>query len=1366
MTSLLTVIEGSVPSEKKTPTAVCIANPSYGIVGSVVTLDGRQSSDPDALPLQYTWEFIAVPIGSTVRQEGFRTITNDSVPGDSAVRPVVVSFSPDIVGEYQIGLTVTNGLFSSTQCSIRVSIRAILVPHGRGLVPDGKFIWNYIRDVWSQVDGKEWFETFWSALIQIAGSEMLKLYQNDFSKSIRDIQDLYQRRWISYEPKLELTASDLSFYIGNAAAGTDATSAGDNSGKAIIFSNNELIVTTGPVLPNVAGSSISILYDSMSPSNVGDYTLVGTNSSKNGYKIIPFSSVKPNPTPDKILSSVAFYFDFQSTNWGMLSTSTAFDYAEAMSESPSPMDFLIPLWSGILSSTGTEILSVGDVIHYPSGPNAGFYTIVAKAGTFVRVDKAPASYSDVAMSATYLANVYRPVGFKVAQADTALTNTFRIPTASGNLSPVAPGRVIIVNNEAVTVQRSIVDNSQLTPANIITTDGETLLSGLASMSWRLPNTLVSTSQNFEELGVSVGDLLVIDVTDVNAQTYTSVSAQVVGVSGFRLGFVITDEKLEDWIVPPVPDKTLISLASDLGIPTIKLDQSGNLIKLGNAAAIYSYLQTDAFQAAYGNLELTSSTSFSILGGVFQVTPRKIIRNSLLPVTETLKSIPILQDWISQPIVKQHDGKVFQVKGNTEYEIPNLPASLVENSDFIIDQGTVFDGYMTFATGSNLVLVEEGHFIDRGLRTGDLFEITSPVTIAGTYYIASVVTQQELRLSKPVPKYIIYDTVTAKVTITRKRTGHFLRFVPGVFSPKSPARDRYWAEVSFYDNRPTIESNFGILVGLTKADLESVSTTINYRQAVAGLMFAYTNGSAIDKVRLGAQILLGLPFSENRGIIRSIENDYRLDVHGVPVLGRILIEDVDSTDAPLGTQRVYTFPIDPISTLAGIETNPATGKNYAVGDVVNLFAALSKGVEVSDYLTESIGSAYSDTARLQQFHSIRLRANDSIFTVEEMGLVSEFLKRITPSYVSSIIVAQHETGDSVSMTDKVTQRVTSLGASLMDDASLNVPTAMSFNVQNFGPPMANWMEQPYWVRKSGKNLVTTTGATATLPGGVITPASGEGPVTREGDKLFITNGTNYGFYTISSVTDSSITVSDPPAYSGFQPGTQEYQIMRPLAGLIRSGTAVGTGTAIITAESGLAADGVASGDTISFADGTSLTILQVGPYPSVTSYGPLATTTQSYNILTTVSVSPTSTTYPALTTGQLLVSGNVSGTVAYKIYRPAFIESPYMANDTAITVSTSGDHSVLTVADGYIRSLLEVGDELLLENATCLRTTVIDPVALTFTTLPPGSYTARLCKKKSLHSVMSSDLKSIHDPFDRAVLQLKTSGVAFGSPRIA
>ncbi|MDV7402570.1 hypothetical protein RZS08_64710, partial [Arthrospira platensis SPKY1] len=67
----------------------------------------------------------------------------------------------------------------------------------------------------------------------------------------------------------------------------------------------------------------------------------------------------------------------------------------------------------------------------------------------------------------------------------------------------------------------------------------------------------------------------------------------------------------------------------------------------------------------------------------------------------------------------------------------------------------------------------------------------------------------------------------------------------------------WAEVTFFDNRPAIESNFGIPIGFTLENLASLANNgVDYLSAVRGLWYTYFNGPRVELLRIGTQILLG------------------------------------------------------------------------------------------------------------------------------------------------------------------------------------------------------------------------------------------------------------------------------------------------------------------------------------------------------------------------------------------------------------------------------------------------------------------------------------------------------------------------------
>ena len=543
------VLTGAVTEAKRPPVAVLQTDREFTVLGSVVLLDATPSTDPDGNALSYNFSFLSVPIGSKVALEGFRTLTEGGAS---------VSFSPDMVGRYVIGLVVTNGVFESLAVTKTIDVQAILVPHAKGLVPDGKFIWSYLRDVWSEVTGKDFFETLWSALIQICGAELLKLYQIDFNKSIADIQERYQRRWLSYEPKLDLVSDDLTFFIGNQVAGRRLR----QGRRAPLVSRSSSarmssMATQGAIRPDLAGRTFRVQY-SRNPENVGDYSIYGISSKPGGFFV---STVFPkNPTntvppamSDLLAQDVTFSFAFQSKEWD-IGGSKVYDFIMS--------DILgIPTYKTVVPP-GLEDVRNGDVIAVSEGPNAGFYTVTATDGAKVWVHKAPPAASPQDGLSTK-ASVHRPVGFVIPPVEESLTDTITLPLSeSGSLTDLAAGRVIIFNNQARTITRVSVDTSQRVPVVVLVVESRSIAPGLRGLPWFVPNTLISKSQDFEALGVTVGDTLVVSISD-SAGVAVEVAAQVVGVDGDRLGFVMTDEPMIPSTVPTVPQSTVVALVRAL-----------------------------------------------------------------------------------------------------------------------------------------------------------------------------------------------------------------------------------------------------------------------------------------------------------------------------------------------------------------------------------------------------------------------------------------------------------------------------------------------------------------------------------------------------------------------------------------------------------------------------------------------------------------------------------------------------------------------------------------------------------------------------------------------------------------------------------
>ncbi len=79
-------------------------------VGTLVTLDGSQSQDPDGDPITFEWRFVSQPEGSTA------TLTDADTPK--------AKFTPDVAGDYIIELIVTDSDGAVSSDTVKVTAKA------------------------------------------------------------------------------------------------------------------------------------------------------------------------------------------------------------------------------------------------------------------------------------------------------------------------------------------------------------------------------------------------------------------------------------------------------------------------------------------------------------------------------------------------------------------------------------------------------------------------------------------------------------------------------------------------------------------------------------------------------------------------------------------------------------------------------------------------------------------------------------------------------------------------------------------------------------------------------------------------------------------------------------------------------------------------------------------------------------------------------------------------------------------------------------------------------------------------------------------------------------------------------------------
>lgn len=297
------------------------------------------------------------------------------------------------------------------------------------------------------------------------------------------------------------------------------------------------------------------------------------------------------------------------------------------------------------------------------------------------------------------------------------------------------------------------------------------------------------------------------------------------------------------------------------------------------------------------------------------------------------------------------------------------------------------------------------------------------------YLAYVVRRRHLPIGELVTDIPCLQEMikeTADSAVLRRNVDYFieefrgqnsLRFASGaagdpgdVWEGEVPP-DRMWAEVTYLDNRPTIEANFGIPAELTLDQLAEIGTDVDYLSAVRGLWFTLINGPTMFNMRAGTQILLGLPFAEEAGVIEEIRPDFS------PTQGRILVRD--SGDSAI--VRSYSYP-----SALDLDINPATSKEYAVGDTVRQFAPLVSGADVIDYVKDprwfqgilNQGIFFE----VEKFHKFMVRVDSAAFSLSSLLFVRSFILRVKPTYTLPLFVVREKVGDTeVSVSDELSMK---------------------------------------------------------------------------------------------------------------------------------------------------------------------------------------------------------------------------------------------------------------------------------------------------------------------------------------------------------
>jgi hypothetical protein len=853
------------------PVAVLATSKIDTLIGSIIQLDGRGSYDRERSPLTFKWSFKQIPVGSKVEDSGFKDLRPNST---------AVSFIPDKIGLYLVELVVSDGELDSDPATASVNIQLTRVPIGENLVPDLRFLWNYISDFWNLVEDREKITTIWSSVVQLIGAELIKLWSNDYNKSFATIQSTYQRRWQAFDMTTDLSAAvDQRVIVGNTDSGVGGASG--NIG----------------VVPGVGNTAVFYLpLGRVGDGDKTDFTVLKGNYGPKGRVIVV----------DGVAYTIA---RVQNQDQAILAGT----------------DLVTTLGSNVVSSaTGFGTTRVGDILTIKTGNNPGSYKVKAVGPTLATL--------------VYPAD---PPGGPIPSFQNNSDLTFT----------VARKFSLAIVSEAVIPE------------------------GLVGASWRVPHLLHVPDLDLETAGTRAGDILVLEVSRADIGLTTEVQAQVVGADYDRVGFELTMQELD---------------------PLVNSGAGAYVVESGGKATVTGLANMSPLSVG-GYLEILDGAN----PGTFKI--RQYISEDVVVIdhilgTGTDPGNPLR--WVERA----------RTGGNLERA---LFQKIVR--DLRIVPASAGDQDVAAAAEALLSFVPKA--INLSTRPFSKFGITFKAK--RIIHNTAIKVSDELTSAPVLQESVVDPPMALRENFDYLIESGYLTFLNGLFTLSSPAPETLWAECAFFDNSAIVERNFGRLVNLSRDDLSQKKTRAPYLSAVKGLFFAYTNGPTMANLRLGLQILLGLPFAEEQGVILEVQDNFTVDTDG-NALGRVLVEDIDDSGVRLGTRRIYLY-----SGLVGLEDNPSTLLPYAAGDTIARFAPISKGVEVVDYVKDPLWwkrSLYG--LEVLKYFTFKVVVDGKIFDNNDTQFALEFIRAIKPAYTRVLCQALLDLGyDDIGIADALGGKIT-------------------------------------------------------------------------------------------------------------------------------------------------------------------------------------------------------------------------------------------------------------------------------------------------------------------------------------------------------
>lgn len=263
------------------------------------------------------------------------------------------------------------------------------------------------------------------------------------------------------------------------------------------------------------------------------------------------------------------------------------------------------------------------------------------------------------------------------------------------------------------------------------------------------------------------------------------------------------------------------------------------------------------------------------------------------------------------------GKATDLVSIPRLGVDTLEPEMNENLDFHIKGSRIhiqdwYHGTVRSEAGSNRVYPDSKLMVHTALST--LFNLHGNLSFIGSDPRIENVETICIGAGDAAQYQVLSYNSDGSLTLDRplRHTAEKLYFWAPKYCSYTPGPDRFWAELSYFDNWETIQNNFGLYVGLPRDLVDEYDADVDYLTLTKAVWFAFMSGPHFDNLQLAVQSFFDLPYSEVEGQIIHIEEPTDT------LNGRIIIEDKDLRS------HTYFYPKG-----AELAINPATGNKYSL-----------------------------------------------------------------------------------------------------------------------------------------------------------------------------------------------------------------------------------------------------------------------------------------------------------------------------------------------------------------------------------------------------------------------------------------------------